>query len=260
MNLGLEGKTALVTAASGGMGKNIALTLASEGANIVLFARSAEKLRDLAKSIENQYQVEAMPVVGSLLESQDIDNLVRSIEERFRTLDIVVLSTGRPPSPLRMTIEETEKVRWDESYEILFSGVMQVVQRVWPVMARNGWGRIIAITSASVHQPMPHHALSTVARAGLEAYMKHMANEIGHNGITVNCVAPALIETSHRSGAAAYTPEQAEKRKNMNVLKRLGTQEELCSLIAYLSSVQAGFITGVSIRIDGGLVSSLYTR
>lgn len=260
MDLGLAGKTALVTASSGGMGENIARALASEGANLVLFARSGDKLAALAASIEAEHHVCALPVVGSMLERSDIEALVAAIKQEFGGLDIAVFNTGRPPSPLRSTIEETDKSRWDQSYELMLSSVIEVAQRVYPLMAQNGWGRIIAITSASVHQPMPHHALSTVFRAGVEAYMKHLANEIGSAGVTVNCVAPALIDTPHRSQGSGYTAEQTEARRNMNVLKRLGTQEELCAVVAFLASEQAGFITGESVRVDGGLVSSLFGR
>lgn len=256
MDLGLAGKVALVTASSGGMGRNIARTLAMEGVDIVLFARSADKLNVLGAEIEQEFQVRALSVAGSMTQPEDLDRLIAAIERNFSSLDIAVLNTGRPPSPLRATTEETEKPRWDQSYETLLSGVIEVARRVHPLMARRTWGRIIAITSASVHQPMPHHALSTVFRAGVEAYMKHLSNELGGAGITVNCVAPALIETPHRRQAQNYTPEQMEERKNMNVLRRLGTQEELCAVVAFLASIQAGFITGESIRVDGGLVAS----
>jgi 3-oxoacyl-[acyl-carrier protein] reductase len=260
MDLGLAGKVALVTASSGGMGRNIARTLAKEGANIVLFARSADKLQELAASIEDEFKVRALPVAGSMTNPQDVGRLIASIERGFSSLDIAVLNTGRPPSPLRATTDETDKSRWDQSYETLLSGVIEVTRCVHPLMERGGWGRIIAITSASVHQPMPHHALSTVFRAGVEAYMKHLSNEVGTSGITVNCVAPALIETPHRNQAEGYSPEQSEKRRNMNVLRRLGAQDELCAVVAFLASVQAGFITGESIRVDGGLVTSLYWK
>ena len=105
---------------------------------------------------------------------------------------------------------------------------------------------------------MAKHALSTVFRAGVSAYMKTLANELGPKGITVNCVAPALIDTSHRSGAAAYSPEQAARRKAMTPMGRMGTQEELCGAVAYLASMQAGFVTGSTIAVEGGMIASLF--
>ncbi|WP_233582824.1 SDR family oxidoreductase [Candidimonas sp. SYP-B2681] len=240
------------------MGKNIASTLAAEGANIVLFARSQDKLQSVADEIEQHYGVRALAVPGDMKEAVDIDRLVSNIEKEFDSLDIAVLNSGRPPAPLRSTVNETDEARWLESFNTQLWSTIQVAQRVHPVMEKAGWGRIIAITSASVAQPMPHHALSTVFRAGVTAYMKHLANEVGTSGVTVNCVAPALIETPHRTGAVAYTPEQAEARKKMTVLGRMGYQEELCAVVAFLASVQAGFVTGSTVRVDGGMVGSLF--
>jgi len=253
MDLGLSERVALVTASSGGMGRNIAHTLAREGANIVLFARSEEPLRSLAVSLKDEYGVKALPVVGSLLETGDIDRLFSTITENFGRLDVAVLNTGRAPAPLRATLDETEKSRWDQSYEILLSAIIDVALHAHPLMAQHNWGRIIAITSASVHLPMPHHALSTVFRAGVEAYMQHLSGEVGASGITVNCVAPALIDASHRAQGVAYSEEQLTKRKRMSPLHRLGTQEEVCGVVAFLASVQAGYVSGESIRVDGGM-------
>lgn len=255
MDLGLSGKTALVTASSGGIGMNVAKALAQEGANVVLFARSADKLDKVAESIEAEYRVKALPVVGSMLEQADNDRLFNLIDAAFGRLDIAVLNTGRPPNPLRPTVEETERSRWDQSYETLLASVVETARRAHPLMARNNWGRIIAITSASVHAPMPHHALSSVFRAGVEVYMRHLSCELGGSGITVNCVAPALIDSSHREGKSAYRPEQAARRLGMSVLNRLGTQAELSSVVAFLASVPAGFVTGETIRVDGGMGS-----
>jgi len=96
-----------------------------------------------------------------------------------------------------------------------------------------------------------------VFRAGITAYMKHLANEIGEHGITVNCVAPALIATPHRTGVAAYTPAQTEARKKLTRLGRMGTPEEICGAVTFLASMQAGFITGSTLNVEGGMLRSL---
>jgi 3-oxoacyl-[acyl-carrier protein] reductase len=223
----------------------------------VLFARSADKLAELAATIEADHGVKALPVAGSILEADDIARLYATIGQEYGRLDVAVFSTGRAPTPLRATLGETEKSRWDQSYEILLGGIIELALGAVPLMAANKWGRIVAITSASVALPMPHHALSTVFRAGVEAYMQHLSGEVGADGITVNCVAPALIDAAHRSGAAAYSEEQLAQRRRMTSLNRLGTQEEVCGVIAFLTSQQAGFVTGESIRVDGGMASCL---
>ena len=257
MNLGIEGKVALVTASSAGMGRNIAHSLAAEGVHVVLYARSVDKLQSVANEIQNKHGVKALAVAGDMLSSSDVCRLAEAVKNEFGGLDIVVLNTGRAPNPLRATLDESEEARWHEAYQNQLWGAIQVANSVIPLMLPRGWGRIIAITSASVKEPMPHHSLSTVFRAGMTAYMKHLANEVGGRGITVNCVAPALIDTSHRSGGAAYTAEQTEARKKLTPLGRMGTQEEVAGVVTFLASKQAGFVTGSSILVEGGMVGSL---
>jgi 3-oxoacyl-[acyl-carrier protein] reductase len=257
MNLGIKGKVALVTASSAGMGMNIAHALAAEGANVVLFARSADKLEQVRQEIEARHGVRATAVVGSLLEAADTQTLAAELGRQGGP-DIVVLVTGRPPNPLRDASDERDLARWDEAYRVQLRSAIQLTNAVVPLMASKGWGRIVAITSASAKQPMAKHALSTVFRAGVTAYMKTLANELGAKGITVNCVAPALIDTSHRTGSAAYSVEQTERRKAMTPLGRMGTQEELCGVVAFLVSAQAGFVTGSTVAVEGGMIASLF--
>lgn len=257
MNLGISGKCALVTASSGGMGRNIAHALAAEGVNVALFARTEEKLQAEAGEIARKYKVKAVPVAGDMLVADDVARLEETLAREFGGLDILVMNTSRAPNPLRATLDESDDARWQQAYQNQLWSVLQVTKTVLPLMHGRGWGRIIAITSASVKEPMPHHSLSTVFRAGVVAYMKHLANEVGAQGITVNCVAPALIDTSHRTGTAAYSAAQTEARKKLTPLGRMGTQEEVCGVVTFLASMQAGFITGSSINVEGGMLRSL---
>jgi 3-oxoacyl-[acyl-carrier protein] reductase len=257
MNLGISGKTALVTASSTGMGRNIAHALAAESVNVVLFARSAAKLQGVAHEIEQKHGVRAVAVPGSMLVQEDVERLASTLQSQFGGPDIFVLNTARAPNPIRSTLDESDEARWHEAYRNQLWGAIQVAKSVVPLMLERRWGRIIAITSASVKEPMPHHSLSTVFRAGVTAYMKHLANEVGSKGITVNCVAPALIDTSHRSGAAAYSAAQTEARKKLTPLGRMGTQDEVCGVVAFLASTQAGFITGSTIQVEGGMIGAL---
>jgi 3-oxoacyl-[acyl-carrier protein] reductase len=257
MDLGLKGKLALVTASSGGMGRNIAHTLAGEGANVVLFARSEDKLQEVCREIESRHGVRATAVVGSMTDNADVQRLGETLKS-LGGPDILVLVSPRPPNPLREALRETEQARWDEAYRNQVWAIVGVVNVAIAQMLERGWGRIVTVTSASAKQPMAVHALSTVFRAGVTAYMKGLANEVAGRGITVNCVAPALIDTSHRQGASAYTAEQAQHRKTLSPMGRMGSQEELCGVIAFLCSRQSGFVTGSTIAVDGGLVASLF--
>ncbi len=257
MDLGIKGKTALVTASSAGMGRNLAHALAAEGVNVVLFARSADKLRDVAQDIARTHGVKALAVPGDMLVRADVERLTATLQSEFGGPDILILNTGRAPNPLRATLDESEAQRWHEAYHNQLWAAIQVANSVVPLMLARGWGRIIAITSASVKEPMPHHSLSTVFRAGVTAYMKHLANEVGSKGVTVNCVAPALIDTSHRSGGAAYSEAQTEARKKMTPLGRMGAQSEVCGVVTFLASMQAGFITGSTINVEGGMLRAM---
>jgi len=183
--------------------------------------------------------------------------ITTTLQKEVAGLDIVVLVSGRPPNPLRATLEEADQARWNEAYQNQLWSVIHVTNNVLPLMLERGWGRMIAITSSSVKQPMPRHCLSTVFRAGVTAYMKHLANEVAARGITVNCVAPALIDTSHRTGGAAYTESQTEARKRLTPLGRMGTQQELAGVVTFLASMQAGFISGSSIQVEGGMIGAL---
>ncbi len=257
MNLGIAGKFALVTASSAGMGKNIAHALAAEGVHVALFARSKDKLQAVAREIETRHGVQALAIAGDMTNAADVENLANTLEIKFGRLDILVLNTGRPPNPIRATLDELDESRWRDAYQVQLWGAIQVAKRIVPLMLGRNWGRVIAITSASVKEPMRHHCLSTVFRAGVTAYMKHLANEVGNKGITVNCVAPALIDTSHRTSASAYSAAQAEARKQLTPLGRMGTQEEVTGVVAFLASMQAGFITGSSIQVEGGMIGAL---
>jgi 3-oxoacyl-[acyl-carrier protein] reductase len=258
MDLGIAGRTALVTASSQGMGRNIAFALAAEGVDVALFARTGPKLAATAAEIAGAHGVRTLPVAGDMRDGADVTRLAASIRDAFGGLDILVVNTGRAPNPIRAAVDERDDARWHEAYQTQLWGAIQVTQAVLPLMLDRGWGRIVAITSSSVKEPMAHHSLSTVFRAGVTAYMKHLANEIGHAGITVNCVAPALIDTSHRGPPPAGRSEaETAARRKMTPLGRLGTQEEVTGVVTFLASRQAGFITGSSIQVEGGMVGAL---
>lgn len=258
MDLGIAGRTALVTASSAGMGRNIAHALAAEGVRIALYARTADRLEAIAREIAARHGVETLPVAGDMRSDADVQRLAAAIQMRFGGLDILILNTGRAPNPIRAAVDECDEARWHEAYQTQLWGAIQVTKGVLPLMLGRGWGRIVAITSASVKAPMAHHSLSTVFRAGVTAYMKHLANEIGHEGITVNCVAPALIDSSHRGPPPAGRSEaETAARRRLTPLGRLGTQEEVTGVVTFLASRQAGFITGSSIQVEGGLVGAL---
>jgi 3-oxoacyl-[acyl-carrier protein] reductase len=253
MNLGIAGKAALVTASSSGLGSAIAHALAAEGVRLVLFARRAQVLETLAAEIREKHGVAVIPVAGDMRSAADVGRAAETLKQEFGGVDILVLNTGRPPVPMRDVLEETDDERWEEAYRVQLWGAILVARKIVPMIVERGWGRVIAITSASVKQPMSHHGLSTVFRAGVTGYMKHLANEIAAKGVTVNTVCPASIATA----GLVSSYDVAERIKRIPA-GRLGRPEEVAATVAFLASDAAGFINGASLHVDGGMVGSLY--
>ena len=252
MNLGITGKTAIVTASSGGLGEFAARALAAEGANLVLFARSVDTLRAKAAEIAKQHGVRVLPVAGDMRIAADVNRLLSETQREFGGPDILVLNTGRPPVPMREVLDENDDERWQDAYETQLRGAVRVVAKVAPLLVARGWGRIVGITSASVKQPMTKHGLSTVFRAGLTGYLRHLANEIAATGITVNTVCPASVGTE-----AMEKSYDLKLRAQQVPMRRIGRPEELGAMVAFLCSDLAGFTTGAAIQVDGGMVASL---
>jgi 3-oxoacyl-[acyl-carrier protein] reductase len=253
MDIGISGKLAVITGASAGLGENIAHALAAEGADVTLFARSPDKLARVASEIRAQHGVRTLAVAGDLCSPPDIDRLAAALRAEFGGADILVVNTGRPPVPMREALDETDNERWDEAYRTQLFGAILVVRKITPMLIERGWGRVIAVTSSSVRQPMEKHALSTVFRLGVTGYLKHLANETAALGVTVNAVCPASIETPSLRGS--YDLAERARRVPM---RRLGTPDELAAAVVFLASRQAGYITGVSLPVDGGQTASLF--
>ncbi len=252
VDLGLQGKVAIVTGATGDMGAACAEALAAEGANVAIMARSADKLQSIASAIGERHGTEVLAFPGDLTRVDDIARLLETVEAKWGTPEVLCAITGRPPRHLREVLDENDPERWEDAYRTNLLAAVNLLSAVAPRMVANGRGRIVVVTSASVKQPMPKHGLSTIFRAGVAAYVKHLANEIAHAGVTVNAVGPASIATA----SFVQRADLKERTENCPV-RRLGRPEELAAAVAFLSSEQAGFITGVTLQVDGGMTLSL---
>lgn len=252
MDLGISGKLALVTGGSRGLGFGVCEALAAEGTDLVMFARSKDAIEAARANLHDRFHVKVEGVDGDLTRHDDIRRLATFLRHKGGP-DILVLNTARPPHPLREFLDETDPERWEEAYRTQLLGACRLLQEITPLMLPKGWGRIVAITSATVKQPMPLHALSTIFRAGLMGALKQMANEVAGKGLTVNSLSPAAI----RSDAFAETFDLEQRARQMP-MKRLGTVEELAGTVAFLVSQQAGYIHGANVQIDGGSTGALY--
>lgn len=251
MDFGISGKRAVVTCGSSGLGLAVAQALAAEGAGIVLFARNPERLAAAREAVLARASVSVETVVGDMAQRADVERL-REVAQ-YGGVDILVLNTPRPPSPMRDFLDEGDDERWQTAQRDQLDAGLLVLRLLAPLLAAGGgWGRLVGITSASVKEPMPRHALSTIYRAGLQAALKHLSHELGPSGVTVNSVAPATVVTPTFSAF-----HDLERRVAATALKRAGTTEELAATVAFLASQQAGFITGQTLQVDGGRSVSL---
>jgi 3-oxoacyl-[acyl-carrier protein] reductase len=252
MDLGIKGKRALVVCGSTGLGLACCEALAAEGVDIAILARDPDKLGAAVDRLGGLNMARVEGFSGDITRREDVLRL-RDWVMQTGGMDILVLNTPRPPSPMRAFMDETDDERWERAYADQLQSALLVLRRLTPLLTEKGWGRLIGITSASVKQPMPRHALSSIFRAGVQAALKHLSDELAPHGVTVNVVAPATVLTPT---FAQF--HDLEARVANTPLKRAGTMSELGSTVAFLASQHAGYITGATIQFDGGMTRALF--
>jgi 3-oxoacyl-[acyl-carrier protein] reductase len=209
MDLGLDGRTAIVCGASSGMGLAIAETLAAEGANVAMFARRRDVLEREADRIG------ALAVRGDVTVPADLERLVERTLEAFGGIDIVVLNSGGPaPGPATAIDDDSA----EEAFALVLLSAIRLTRLALPHLRRSKSGRIVAITSGAVKEPSSNLGLSNTMRPGVHGYLKSLANELGPEGITVNCVAPGRIETARL--AQLYPDGPTEEQTESVPLRR----------------------------------------
>jgi 3-oxoacyl-[acyl-carrier protein] reductase len=258
MDLGLRGKTALVTAASKGMGKACALGFAGEGARVAMCARTENDLRAAAEEVRSKTGAEVLAVPADVTRAADVERLVRQVNEQFGGVDILVANAGGPP---RGRFDELTDEQWTAAFELSLLSVVRLVRAVLPTMRQRRWGRIVTIQSTSVKQPIDGLLLSNGVRPGVAGLMKTLAGEVGKDNILVNTVCPGRILTDRFLGGAkgsGLSPEQYVARHSGDIpLGRVGTPEEFANVVVFLASERASYVTGVAIQVDGGVVRGL---
>lgn len=247
MELGLAGRTAIVCGASSGMGLAIAETLAGEGANVAMFARRREVLEREAERIG------ALAVQGDLTIPQHLERLVQATVGAFGGVDVLILNGGGPPAGTAssLTAEAVE-----EAVALLLTPHVTLVARCLPHLRESGRGRIVAIESSSVREPLANLALSNAVRPGVVGWLKTLARELGPDGITVNTIAPGRIDTDRLRSVYGDSGPPSSDLENVPV-RRLGTPAEIAAAATFLASDRAGYVTGAVIPVDGGLTRGL---
>jgi 3-oxoacyl-[acyl-carrier protein] reductase len=250
VDLGIEGRVALVMAASEGIGRGIAGALAREGARVALSSRSEERLAEAAREIGG----ETATFVADTDDLERMASLPGEVEGELGPIEILVTNTGGPPRgrALDHGIEE-----WKAAYRSLVLAPRVLIEAVLPGMRDRGWGRIVNVGSSSVREPIPGLALSNSHRMATVGFLKTLASEVARDGITVNTMATGRIATA-RLADESGSLEPAEKRAHKEVpARRLGTPEECGDLVAFLCSDRAAYLTGTVIPLDGGMLRSV---
>ena len=247
MNLGLTGRTAIVCGASSGMGLAIAEGLAAEGANVAMIGRRRDLLEREAERIG------ALAVQGDITIPQHLDRLVSTTLEAFGALDVLVLNGGGPPPGPATAVTP---LAVEEAIGLLLLPFVGLVSLCLPHLRESGRGRIVAIESSSVREPISGLALSNAIRPGVVGWLKTLARELAAEGITVNTIAPGRIDTDRMR--ALYGPDGPSAADLAQIpVGRLGTGAEIGAVACFLASDAASYVTGAVIPVDGGLGRSL---
>lgn len=264
MDLNLKGRVALVNAASRGLGRGIAEALAAEGARLVISSRGQEAVEQTAAEISAKYAAEVMPMAADVSEPGAADRLVGGAVERFGGLDILVNNSGGPPAG---TFVDFDDAAWQKAFDLLLLSVVRMVRAALPHLRQSGHGRVVNVASTSVRQPINGLILSNSLRAGVAALAKTLSDELAPDQVTVNTVLPGRILTDRlreinglrakEAGVPVDDLVRSEGAKEIP-LGRVGEPEDMGSLVAFLCSDPAAYITGQLIAVDGGVLRGIY--
>ncbi len=264
MDLGIRGKKALVTGASKGIGRAIVQALSAEGVEVIAASRDQANLEALAAGLWRK-NAPLHIFSADLSQESSRKELIGFVDKTFKDsgLDILVHNVGGPKPT---DTAQTSAADWQAGFEQLFQSVAELNCAFLPGMKERNFGRVLCVTSLSVMEPIHGLAISNSLRAAVTAMLKGLASEVAAHNITVNCVAPGAIATDRLTdlmAARMAKSGQSEEDYNREYLAsipagRLGTPEEFASVVAFLASVQAAYVTGSTICVDGGKRRSTY--
>lgn len=262
MELGLTNKIAVVGASSKGLGKAIALGLASEGARVTICARDNEVLEQTADEIREKTETEVLAIPTDVSQPDQVEVLIARTISHFGGIDILVNNAGGPRAG---KFDDLSAEDYHDAVNLNLMSTINLSRAVVPWMRKRGGGRIINLTSVSVKQPVDGLMLSNMARTGVIGFAKTLATELAPDKILVNNVCPGIIFTdrikqlaSVRAEESGITYDEALENMTANIpLGRIGDPEEFANLVVFLASEKSSYITGATIQVDGGMVRSL---
>jgi len=262
MDMGLEGKVALVAASSQGIGRATAEAFAAEGCKVAMCARNEQTLAATAEKIRRQYSVEVFHQALDVTDAEAVHDFVNAVVARFAAADICVTNAGGPPTKGFLA---TSSEDWRKAVDANFMSTVYFAREVIPHMQRKRWGRIVTITSITTKQPVADLVLSNAVRTAVVGLVKSLANEFGKDGILVNNVAPGFTATdrlkelakSRSAGLGATEKEVFDRWAADASLRRLGEPKEVADTIVWLASERASYVTGQTVLVDGGVYKGL---
>lgn len=261
MNFELKGKVAIIGGSSKGLGKACAISLAKEGANIVICANDINSLKETKNEIE-ALGVCVLDVSADMSSASDNDKIIKNTLSTFGRIDILINNSGGPKPG---TFNDISINDWDNAYNSVLKYNIRMIKGCLPDMEKNGWGRIVNITSLAVKEPAPTLVLSNVFRSGVVSLAKSLSKDLIGKGITINNICPGAFKTDraielmqNRAVSLGISVEEVEEQAVSNFpQKRYQKPDELGDLVCFLSSNRAAAITGTTIQIDGGISNSL---
>lgn len=263
MDLGIKGKTALVTASSKGIGKAIAESFAAEGCKVAICARDKDELLELSNDLKRRFGIDAVWSICDINKPGEIESTIEVVHKQLGTIDILVNNCGGPPSGY---FTEFSDKQWQNAVDQVLMSTVRFIRLALPDMISNEWGRIINITSIAVKQPIENLLLSNTLRNGVTGLAKTLSTEYAKYNITVNNVAPGYTLTNRLYDLAVVRAKK-ENLSHEEILtamaketpaNRFCSTEEVADAVLFLASRKASYITGITLNVDGGLNKGLY--
>ena len=263
MDLQLKDKVVLITASSKGIGKATAELFLNERSKVVICSSNSENLKIAVEELKLLTGNEPVSGICDLNNPDDLTNIVKLTKKEFGRIDILVNNCGGPVPGM---FDDLNDDNWQHAVNQVLLSVVRLTREVLPEMKKNNWGRIINITSLSVKQPVDNLMLSNSLRSAVTSFSKTLSNEVGKHNITVNNVAPGYTLTSRLYELAELRAKEngvsretiLEEMASVVPMKRLADPKEVAAMIVYLASKQAGYLTGQTIAVDGGVIRSAY--
>ncbi|MEM8535200.1 MAG: SDR family oxidoreductase [Chloroflexota bacterium] len=247
MKLDLDNKVAIVTGASTGLGKAIALSLSKEGAKVAISGRHQGTVDHTAQEIESNTGTHVLAFTGDMTQVESVQCFVDKVIDKFGTIHILVNNVGQANRGMMVSLDQTT---WQQAFEVNVMSAVHISKEVIPYMQEQRWGRIINIAALSAKEPGDELIASNVAKSGLVSFSKTLSRELAPDNILVNCVSPGLIESPQND--RYFTDDERREALDKIPLGRFGRSEEFADLVTFLCSERASYITGINLLVDGG--------